>query len=801
MINKKVFLILFLYIAKTILIYSESNILYASKIEEKIVIDGLLSENSWKEAKFYSDFIVKYSEPGKEPRLKTEVAFLYNERSFYVGIKCYDDDVKFIDKRIQRRDRNELTDSVYINLDPYKTNSEAYGFVVHSSASVADYLIYNEFNENWEWNGVWYAKTSFDEKGWYVEVEIPFNTLKVYKADNLIMGVLVERRIKRLKEVVSLPFIHPNEKKYVSGFASIINMANIKTFKKIDLLPFLVFKEKFHTHAKYLERGLKVDGGLDFNVPLSSRLSLIGTINPDFGQVEQDQFILNLSSYETYFPENRPFFLEGFQVFNPPKISYSGTTYVYTRRIGALPYIPLELDGKKLIKAPDNNRIIGALKILGTSESRFDFASFVALTDRVEALYIDSQKNISKEEIEAQTLFSSIRIKKSFWENSSIGFLQAYRNEMGIKSALISTLLGDIHSSENKHNIYFAISESVIDKKDENKDKKGISFESKLEEKLSKEWEFSISYIAHPEDYDPNDFGYLRRNDEYKVVTEIEKRMLEPNGILRNLFIGFYGWYGKNGKGMIITRGGEFDVNAEFMNFSSIWGGLSIELPYWDDREPRVNNLAIYRDTEFYGYLGFQTDSRNKVYFKENVNFSRNQKGNGFKNTFSIFGRFNDKAFLSSSLSFKKDRGKILYAYFDKSSLNPVFANVTTSEWDIITRFSYTFSPTMTLDVYSQLFVANGIYRDFKELVSSNRMVKSNAKNVDFNFGINNLNVVLRWEFRPYSILYLVFSHGEKGLYRGEDDLGYGMSLKKELNLLTSFPRDDMFLIKLSYRF
>jgi hypothetical protein len=797
---KKLFLVL-IFLFPFNLLATDSQFLFAIRCDQKPLIDGHLDDECWKKVEPASHFTQIYPDPQKNPSFKTEVKILYDKKNIYIGIHCYDDDPSIIYKKVLRRDRDELTDSITVQLDPYVTKKEAYSFKVTSSSSLSDYFVYNEFSSNWEWNGIWDAKSSIVKDGWECEIEIPFSTLRVFKAQSLEMGFQVSRTIARLKELDSLFYIPPTDRRNVSGFGVIKGIGDVDSDGRGDFYPFIVLKDRVHTRENFYKRGASFDVGLDFNYPLSSRFSLTGTLNPDFGQVEQDSAVLNLSTYETFFPENRPFFLEGFQIFNPPKTSYSGATFLYTRRIGSAPEEPFSDVGHKIIKAPENTTILGALKLTGTTDSRLNIAGFAAVTQSERADYADTNGRVDREILKRQTFFGAFRANLNFGINSSVGILQTFKDEVGGRQAMLNAITGDFHSKENIHNFSFNISSTNIE---ENGEKiYGTSFEGEYIEKISKEWTLSVSYIAHPKDYDPNDMGYLKRNDEYKVVTTVGKDTVEPGKIFNQTSIEIFHWYGKNGKGLILTRGGELDLWGELLNHYTIYCGLSVEFPYFDDREPRTDDMAIYRKREIVSWAGFSSDSRKSFRIGQQLSYAKEQKGSGFGSNTDISWRFSDRCNLTQSLIYSQDNGLFLYAGMSDDEIYPLFAKVKARQVNLTTRFSYTFTPLLTFDLYSQLFTANGVYSDFKKLLSATKFAEAKPTyNPNFKMSTNNITAVLRWEFKPASTLYAVFSHGQQGFIDYDlREKNAGMSLRREFTILTSAPRDDLFLIKVSYHF
>ena len=327
----------------------EQKIVQAVRITEPITIDGVLDEKVWHE-KGYSDFIQSDPTDGAAPTEKTEVWIAYDEKNLYVAARLSDSEPDKIIRRIGRRDDMVDSDWFIFAVDPYYDRRTGYQFGVNPAGSIVDWTLYNDAWDDSTWDGVWETRTAIDNQGWTVEIRIPYNQLRFAKKDIYVWGVNFRRIIRRNNERMGFVWIPKEVSAYVSRFAKLEGIQDIRPGRHIEFLPYTVGQARFSPEVagNPFETGEEYAGnaGFDLKLGLKSNLTLDATINPDFGQVEVDPAVINLSAFETFYEEKRPFFIEGANIFNEfgrggatsdANINWSQPSFFYTRRIGRTP--------------------------------------------------------------------------------------------------------------------------------------------------------------------------------------------------------------------------------------------------------------------------------------------------------------------------------------------------------------------------------------------------------------------------------------------------------------------------------
>jgi hypothetical protein len=324
----------------------------AVRTETGIQIDGILDESVW-QREGNSDFVQSDPTDGGEPTEKTVVWVAYDDTALYVAARMYDSTPQKISCRLGRRDEMVESDWFYFAVDPYYDKRSGYQFGVNPSGCIIDWTLSNDNNRDTTWDGIWDCSTSIDDKGWTVEIKIPYNQLRFAKKQSYIWGVNFRRHINRKNESVGFVWVPKEIPGYVSHFARLEGVREINPGRHIELMPYAVGQAQFspgepgnpfQTGKDYLG-----NTGFDLKLGLSTNLTLDATVNPDFGQVEVDPAVINLSAYETYFQEKRPFFIEGSNIFDNfgrggvaynLNVSFPLPEFFYSRRIGRSPLFP-----------------------------------------------------------------------------------------------------------------------------------------------------------------------------------------------------------------------------------------------------------------------------------------------------------------------------------------------------------------------------------------------------------------------------------------------------------------------------
>src|SRR5688572_3196257 len=345
------------------------------------VIDGKLTDESWAQVQPASNFTQRDPDEGKPATERTEVRFLYDDEALYVGARLFDAEAHLIARRLSRRDNSADADLLSVYLDPMHDRLTGAVFRVSASNVQQDSILYNDSWQDGSWDAVWDSQVTVDDDGWSVEMRIPLSQLRFPLAERHTWGVNVERFIRRKNEYAWLRMVPKNESGVASKMLDLTGLDGVRPRRNLELLPYTAARAEFVQPSRPgnpFNDGARAFGaaGVDMKWAVNSNLRLNATVNPDFGQVEVDPAVVNLTAFETFFEEKRPFFLEGSQIFT--NFGYGGSnnywgfntsepTMFYSRRIGRAPQLSASGD---FVDAPTATTILGATKLTGKKIGR-----------------------------------------------------------------------------------------------------------------------------------------------------------------------------------------------------------------------------------------------------------------------------------------------------------------------------------------------------------------------------------------------------------------------------------------------
>src|SRR5258705_1856144 len=362
----------------------------AVRAERAPVIDGRGDDAVWQSAPATSQFLEFQPNEGKAPRYRTQFRVAYDDRNLYVFIRAFDPHPDSIMTALTRRDVRGPSDQLKILIDAYHDRQSGFKFAVNPVAVKRDYAMYNDNNEDDTWDGVWDVGTQIDSLGWTAEFRIPFSQLRYANRPEHVFGFAIWRDIERYKERTSWPLYRSSQSGISSQLGVLTGIHGIVPFHRLEVVPFTVVKSSSVpvTSAPPGQspwgRSQKVSAGADVKYGLTSNLTLDATVNPDFGQVEADPSVVNLSAFETFFQERRPFFIEGSGFYNFDLncsiVNCNGEGLFYSRRIGRAP----QLFGIYADDAsPNVSPILGAAKLTGRLPGGLNVGALEAVTGRV----------------------------------------------------------------------------------------------------------------------------------------------------------------------------------------------------------------------------------------------------------------------------------------------------------------------------------------------------------------------------------------------------------------------------------
>jgi hypothetical protein len=730
--------------------------------DKHINIDGVPDDDAWDIAGWEGDFIQITPYENRNPTQNTLFKILYDDDYIYALIRAYDSSPDSIVKRMTRRDETD-GDFLGIGFDSYHDLRTAFVFLITASGVKADAVV-TEDGGNWDWNWdpIWYVKTGFDDKGWLAEIKIPFTQLRFGKKKEYTWGLQVGRYIFRNDETSGWCLISNNAPGWVSFFGELDGIVGIKPQKQKDITPYFVANveryEKSDEDPFLTGKGSKLSGGLDAKFGLTNDLTLDLTINPDFGQVEADPSVVNLTAYETYYEEKRPFFIEGRNIMDYSLTvggPLSSDNLFYSRRIGRPPQIYPDTEDDEYVKSSSNTTILGAFKITGKTRNGWSIGILESVTQR-ETTEIDSAGSSRTEPIEPLTNYSLVRLQKDLNEgNTRIGGILTATNRQ-----LDNPVLQELHSSAytggfdfnhqwkdktyyiNLQTIFSHVSgtkEAIVETQTsapryfQRPDARHLKADSSLTSLTgfggtisggragNSKWPFLAWITWRSPSLELNDMGYLYYPDVIQEIFWMGYRNYEPFSIFRQLLLNFNQWYGCTFGTEKLYFGLNFNANTIFKNYWNASMGISYDTRNASPTELRGGPM-LFNSPVWYVFYNISTDSRKKLILsvtgQHNIG-SENQFNYMNLNT-GISWRVNKalKIELSPTLVYFKHHiayvdnaeDSLAIPYYIRGTLNQI-------ETSLTIRLTYNITPDFTIQYYGMPFVSAADYNHYKYIL------------------------------------------------------------------------------------
>ena len=746
----------------------------------KIKIDGKLNEVSWQRAKPSGQFIQKYPQENTAPSESTTVKVVFDSKNLYVAVRAYESETDKIVARLSRRDVWAESDNITVYIDSYCDRRTAYSFETNPKGVQMDWYIYNNSWTDWDWNAVWDVGTHIDSLGWTAEFAIPFSILRFQNKKDLEFGFQVIRYISKTRESDEWQLIPKNEQGFVSHFGILKGITNIPTPKNLEFLPYGVGKiidiegEKDY----FYNTGCNVKYGIGSNFILDA------TVNPDFGQVEADPSELNLTVFETYFLEKRPFFMEGKDLF---KTEYE---LFYSRRIGKNPGYFSVLPGDIIKKQPDFTAILGAIKLTGKMKgSNFGLVEAVTVP---EYAIVDSSGVEKERLIEPLTNYSVFRIKQDVLRSSNIGITTTACNRKKASSAYS----GGIDWNIKLLNDYSTEGQIALSRTGE----KGYADYLSFAKSGGAPLHLGLTFSEISKEFDIKDMGYIQRNNERHVGGWFSLFTSSPWWITHRISLSSNLWHSWNFSKLELSKG--FNITG-WITFKNYWGinfSEGHEFPSYNDWITR-GGPALLKPSLDWINLGGYSDSRKTVSSGFSASFERSDIESKSE---MFFLHFNTKTFSNLEISFSPQYSHSFdYAEWvinideDNDGIvdHYVFGELTTDILSASIRSDIAFSKNLTLQLWIQPYIAVGKYTNFKELIDADKFEFSpytTSLSPDFNQKFLKINVVLRWEYSPGSSAYFVVTNALSDFSHPGD-----FSPVRDLRLMFKAKGEKVYLIKI----
>ncbi len=849
--------------------------LYETKIivDESPIIDGVLNDPAWLKGFWQGGFIQHDPYVGKNPSQKTEFQILYDKDYLYVAIKAFDNSPDSVSYRVSRRDEID-GDAVGLSIDSYFDKKTAFGFWVNAAGVKKDFIVSNDGdNEDQNWDPIWWVKTARSDEGWTAEMKIPLNQLRFANIENLTWGLQVGRYYFRKQESSFWQHIPKDASGWVHNFGEINGLTGLTPKRQVEIAPYVVTKtERFKQEAGNPFMTGKRNGlnaGIDAKIGLTNNFTLDLTVNPDFGQVEADPSVVNLSAFESYFPEKRPFFVAGSNLFNFNLMGGDGDqaaeNLFYSRRIGRSPQLDPELKDKEFGNIPSNSTILGATKISGRNNNGLSVGILESVTSNSYAL-LDSAGDRRHYLVEPLTNYFVGTLKKEFNKGNSVinSILTATNrqtfdvtNDYLHKSAYTGGL--DFQQYWKNKNYFFnakvyfsnvngskeviASTQTAPARYFQRPDAKYVGVDSSRTSltgtggllQFGKVGEGHVRYMTFLSWKSPeleiNDLGYAQNVDDIFQVVWVGLRFWEPVFIFRNININFNQWTGWNFGRISTYKGGNINFNLQFKNYWGFGGGINRGGENLSSNALRGGPM-LKLPGSWNSWYNISSDQRKSLTFTIGGSNHWGDDNTGSNTSYFGFINYRPSKKLSLSLVPEYSYGWQKLQYVSNPEWNGstryVNASINRKTYELSLRIEYSFNPELTIQYYARPYLSSVMYFDYKYITNamasnfSNRFVqytdqqyKYNSDNEEYDVDENGDHVtdysfpkrdqnyldfqstmIARWEYRPGSTLFFVWTMGKQDYYQSPST-----SISNDVdNLFGSHPH-SIFLLKFSYRF
>lgn len=740
----------------------------ATRAPSSINIDGKLNEPAWAAAVPSGDFTQSYPNVGAKATDPTEVRVLYDDDALYVGVRMFDTRPDSIAAQLARRDASGIySDWLHVMVDSYRDRRTSFRFSVNPRGVQKDVLEFDDKGgEDLNWDAVWQVATAVDSLGWTAEYRIPFSQLRfggMQKGVERVWGIQIMRDVARRNERDSWSPWKLTDPGFVSLEGDLAGILDIPTPRRFEVMPYVSAKltraPGDPANPFYRANDTKPSVGVDLKYGLPSGLTLTATANPDFGQVEVDPAVVNLSAYETFFPEKRPFFVEGANIFNIGSInggpSYGNQQIFYSRRIGRPPQ--RFVDGQ-FVDAPDATTILGAGKLTG-KVGAWTVGLLNALTGEEKARVIDASDVESTTPVEPLTNYFVGRVKRDFRGGNTIIGLGGTAVNRDLSDTVFKNLLrasADVGSLDFEHrwanrqwSLTGALSRSLIEGSTaviqsaqqssaryyQRPDADYLSldpaatslsgYSTKLGLVKSGTWSFSATAKDISPGFEVNDLGFMGRVDYRNIGSGASYNNYEPGKLLRSysLFAGTnHAW---NYGGDKIWTSFFNQVTFNFTNLWSFYAGGEYDPSAIDDRLTRGGPLGR-QPTQWGAWTQITSDQRRSVSYNVYANYYGDEAHGYAKDmTLGVDVRPSSSVHLTLSPSLSLYHNTIQFVRGATDALATttygrryVFSDLFQTTLSATTRVEWTLTPLLSFQLYAQPFASAGRFKKFKELAT-----------------------------------------------------------------------------------
>ncbi len=827
------------------------------------VIDGRLNDQCWKNGSWTGNFYQWMPNENDKPSYPTEFNIQYDDKNLYIAIRAFDSEPDKIIRRAGVRDQH-IGDMVGVSLDSYHDYRSGFEFSVTAWGQKIDVVLYNPFKFDFNWDAVWKVKTGIEDSAWVAEYQIPLGQLRYSNKKEQVWGMHVWRGISRLSENDNWEKQFKNSPGMLYNFGELRGITDLKRSRRIEVLPFVLGKlntMQVQPGNPFTKNGREWTGnaGLDAKIGISSNFTVNLTVNPDFGQVESDPSVMNLTAFETFYQEKRPFFLEGLTIFD---YKLDDQSLFYSRRIGHAPSLTYRPNDTTYVKSPENTAILSAVKFSGTTSDGLSIGLIHSLTAAETAKLSDTEGNITSRQVEPLTSYTVARVQKGnksgttifggmltsvnrFINDQSLDFLSrdAYTGgldllhywhdkEFYIDARLLgSSVNGSTRAitalQESSARYYQRPDASYLGFDTSRTRLTGSGGKFKIGRITGNHWQYFTGVTWLTPGLELNDIGYMTIADQIKNENDILYQTTKSVSIFHDYSIELNQYNLWNFNRNYLGSGAKLKFSSEFSNNWSLSNSLEYITGSIDPRLLRggPQMKVPYQVTES---GSASTDPSKKVIF--NFSYSYQARGKNSASGFILGPGLSIQPLqvlkIGANANLGRSRDVLQYVTNTnyQSQKRYIFGTIKDKTVGFTFRIDLNLTPEFSIRYYGNPFIARGAYSEFKYITDpsagkfSDRfelydyiklpsgvygldenhdgVTDYSIANPDFNFQQFRSNLVAKWEYRLGSFIYLIWSNDRTGV-TGSPGTSYGKSFSQ---LMKIFP-NNIFLIKLNYWF
>jgi len=828
-------------------------------------LDGRLDDEVWGRATPTGSFRQRDPDEGAPGTERTEVRVLYDDEALFVGIRAFDSRPDQISAPLARRDESPPSDWIGILIDSYYDRRTAFEFVVNPAGVKQDSYHFNDGELDPTWDAIWEVATSRDTDGWTAEFRIPWSQLKFGGSQDRRFGFNIWRKINRTGELQHWKLMPRNGTGDASRYGELTGFTQLNPRRKVEITPYSVLGRSFSPAepGNPFQTGSagRATLGADIRYGLTSNLTLSAALNPDFGQVEADPAVVNLSAQETFYPEKRPFFTEGSDAFRfrITASPWSQEQFFYTRRIGRAPQLRPD-DRGGYASSVHETTILGAAKVQGKTPSGWTIGALAALTSEETAAVVDGAGAAFRDVIEPRTAYGVARLSRDFRNGRTVlgafgtmvrrdlpetvtslrsgalaaGFEMQHRfgNDQllaratvmasrvtGSPAAITATQRSSVHYFQRPDIAYASLDPTATSLS---------GYGGFLEiKKDAGTWLYGAQVNTRSPGFELNDAGYQTNSARNTELAWITRRWLQPGRVFRSFLLRLNQWYDWDYDGKGINPGLELIGNSVFRNYGTFnfWTGIN-----FGGLEQAALRGGPALKWPLNGWLGgsFGSDPRKAVRLTADMNYWRNFDGIGHGTSIGAMVSWRPSGRLDLSMG-PRFEDEVPSRQFVASgavagTTEYVVGDLSQKTVSLATRGNFTFTPSLTFQLYAEPFMSSGRFLTFKRVtdpagaseaarfdhLGADRLIRNGASvAADFDRdGVADLQLgqpdftvlslrstaVLRWEYRPASTVFLVWQQerggfSNDGRFRFRDNLSelFGAQASNSLILKVSY--------------